>query len=89
MVITMTYLERNVTEIRERMASAARASGRAPEEVTLLAAVKSGEIEEIRTLHRSLGIHDLGENRVQQFLEHYEALRDEEARSRLCAYPKF
>ena len=78
MVITMTYLERNVTEIRERMASAARASGRAPEEVTLLAAVKSGEIEEIRTLHRSLGIHDLGENRVQQFLEHYEALRDEE-----------
>ena len=77
MVITMTYLERNVTEIRERMASAARASGRAPEEVTLLAAVKSGEIEEIRYLHRSLGISDLGENRVQQFLEHYEALKDE------------
>jgi pyridoxal phosphate enzyme (YggS family) len=73
----MKYLERNVTDIRARIAAAASASGRNPEDVTLLAAVKSGEIEEIRYLHRELGICDLGENRVQQFLEHYAALEGE------------
>ena len=73
----MEYLDRNVSGVREKMASAARAVGRDPEQITLLAAVKSGEIEEIRYLHRALGICDLGENRVQQFLEHYEALKDE------------
>ena len=73
----MEYLDRNVSGVREKMASAARAAGRDPEQITLLAAVKSGEIEEIRYLHRALGICDLGENRVQQFLEHYEALKDE------------
>lgn len=74
----MTYIDRNVAGIRERMAAAARGAGRDPEAIGLLAAVKSGEVEEIRYLHRALGIHDLGENRVQQFLEHYEALKDEE-----------
>ena len=73
----MTYLDRNVAQIRTRIADAAQSAGRAPEEITLLAAVKSGEIGEIRYLHRDLGIRDLGENRVQQFLEHYEALREE------------
>ena len=73
----MRYLDQNVTQIRQKMADAAREAGRDPDEITLLAAVKSGEIEEIRYLHRSLGICDLGENRVQQFLEHYEALKDE------------
>ena len=73
----MKYLDHNVTDIRRRIADAVQASGRRAEDVTLLAAVKSGEIEEIRYLHRELGIRDLGENRVQQFLEHYEALKDE------------
>ena len=74
----MTYLDRNVAEIKDKIASAARAAGRDPSEVSLLAAVKSGEIEEIRYLHRAVGLCDLGENRVQQFLEHYEALKEEE-----------
>ena len=73
----MTYLDRNVTGVREKMVTAARAAGRGSDEVTLLAAVKSGEVEEIRYLHRKLGIMDMGENRVQQFLEHYEALKEE------------
>ena len=74
----MTYLDRNVTGIKEKMAVAALSAGRDPADVTLLAAVKSGEIEEIRYLHRKLGICDLGENRVQQFLEHYEAMKEDE-----------
>ena len=73
----MTYLDRNVSDIKQKMANAAAMAGRDPEEITLLAAVKSGEVDEIRYLHRELGIADLGENRVQQFLAHYEALGDE------------
>ena len=73
----MTYLDKNVSRLREDMANAARAAGRDPSNITLLAAVKSGELDEIRYLHRELGIRDLGENRVQQFLAHYEALREE------------
>ncbi len=73
----MTYLDRNVTGIKEKMTSAAREAGRDPGEIGLLAAVKSGEIEEIRYLHRALDVCDMGENRVQQFLEHYEALKEE------------
>ena len=73
----MTYLDKNVSRLREDMANAARAAGRDPSDITLLAAVKSGELDEIRYLHRELGIRDLGENRVQQFLAHYEALREE------------
>ena len=75
--MNMTYLDRNVAGIKEKMAQAARDAGRDPAEIGLLAAVKSGEIEEIRYLHRALGVDDLGENRVQQFLEHYEALKEE------------
>ena len=75
--MNMTYLERNVSGIKDRMAAAARNAGRDPAEIGLLAAVKSGEIEEIRYLHRTVGLCDLGENRVQQFLEHYEALKEE------------
>lgn len=69
-----SYLAYNVAEVRRLMAEAAQKSGRSPEEVTLTVAVKSGTAEEIDYLHRTLGICDLGENRVQQFLEHYEKL---------------
>ncbi len=70
------YLIKNTDAIRSRMAEAARASGRDPQEVLLLAAVKYAEIEEINALHRLAGINNLGENRVQQLLAHYEGLED-------------
>ena len=47
-------------------------------EVTLLAAVKYATPEQIDALHRECGVHDIGENRVQQLLEHYEKLEDKE-----------
>ena len=43
----------------------------------LLAAVKYAEAGEIEYLHKSLGIRNIGENRVQQLLEHYEAMDTE------------
>ena len=70
----MEYLDRNAAQIRERIRLAAERAGRKESDVLLLAAVKYADIEEIRYLYEKLGICELGENRVQQLLEHYEKI---------------
>ena len=70
------YLDRNVREIKNRIGAAAAASGYG-KSVTLVAAVKYAEIGEIKYLSESVGVKDLGENRVQQLLEHYEEIGGE------------
>ena len=55
------------------MDAACRRAGR-EEPVTMLAAVKYAEPAEIEYLYRELGVRAVGENRVQQMLEHIEAL---------------
>jgi len=72
---TFSYVDENLAAIRSRIDAAKERSG--GHEVTLLAAVKYTDTEHINYLH-SLGINDIGENRVQQLLEHWEAL-DREA----------
>ena len=67
----MTPLQKRVEDIRARM----RAAGDTGQ-VTLLAAVKYATTEQINELHRECGVSDIGENRVQQLLEHYEGLED-------------
>ena len=67
------YIDRNLADIRARMEKAERSAGRVGE-VMLLAAVKYAEAGEIDYLHRVLGINNIGENRVQQLLEHYEQI---------------
>lgn len=70
-----SYIERNVTEIRERIAAACdNAEHRT--EPRMVAAVKYADIGEINYLHDVMGVNDIGENRVQQLLEHYEGLND-------------
>ena len=69
------YLDRNVARVREKIASAERDAGRVGA-VTMVAAVKYADIGEINYLHDVLGVNDIGENRVQQLLEHYEGLND-------------
>lgn len=66
------YLERNVAQTRERIRTAAHLAGRTEDDVCLLAAVKYAEPEEIDVLCHRLGVTDIGENRVQQLLAHYE-----------------
>ncbi len=66
------YLERNVAQTRERIREAARLAGRDENDVLLLAAVKYAEPAEIDALCHQFGITDIGENRVQQLLEHCE-----------------
>ncbi len=73
----LSYVDQNLAAIRARIdAAAARSGGR---DVTLLAAVKYTDTEHINYLH-SLGVNDIGENRVQQLLEHWEQLDRENLR---------
>ena len=65
------YVDQNLAEIRARIDAASRRGE--GQNVTLLAAVKYTDTEHINYLH-SLGVCDIGENRVQQLLEHWEQL---------------
>lgn len=73
-----SYLNARVAELRSRMCAAAEAAGRDANDITLLAAVKYADVGAINYLHRHCGIDDIGENRVQQLLEHWEGLDDRE-----------
>ncbi len=67
-----SYMDRNLEEIRARIDEARRRAG--GREVTLLAAIKYTDAAHVNYLHRVLGVHDVGENRVQQLLERWDAL---------------
>jgi pyridoxal phosphate enzyme (YggS family) len=67
------YIERNLSEVREKIDAACKKVGR-EEPVTMLAAVKYAEPAEIEYLYRELGVKAVGENRVQQMLEHMESI---------------
>lgn len=69
-----SYIDENVTSVRQRISEAAKRSGRREEDILLLAAIKSADAEEVNHIHRALGIHDVGENRVQQLTERYDKL---------------
>ena len=73
-----SYLDRNVADIRERISRSAALSGRSADDVMLLAAIKSADVDEIKYIHDELGINNVGENRVQQLLERYESIRSED-----------
>lgn len=73
----LSYVDQNLSDIRARIHAARERSG--GREVTLLAAVKYTDVEHINYLH-SLGVNDIGENRVQQLLEHWDALNRENLR---------
>ncbi len=73
--MNIDQLKARVADVRARMAAA---MGDRTDEVTLLAAVKYATAEQIDALHRECGVHDIGENRVQQLLEHYEQLNSRE-----------
>ncbi len=71
-----SYIKINTRQIGERIARAEQEAGREAGSVRMIAAVKYAEVEELAYLTGELGVKELGENRVQQLLEHYEALND-------------
>jgi pyridoxal phosphate enzyme (YggS family) len=64
-----------LAEVRERVAAAARAAGRAPDAVTLVVVTKEVALEAVRTVVAE-GAVDLGENRAQDLRAKAEALTD-------------
>lgn len=66
-------IERNLNKIRENIESAAKASGRAPESVKLLAATKTVDPDTIN-FAISRGVKYIGENRVQELLDKYDKI---------------
>ncbi|HZW09345.1 MAG TPA: YggS family pyridoxal phosphate-dependent enzyme [Phycisphaerales bacterium] len=72
-------------DVCERIAAAARRSGRRAEDVILVAVTKNAEPEQIRGL-LELGHRDLGENRVQQLIQHAGMV--EEFLERVRVHPK-
>ena len=72
----LSYMDQNVASIRAQIDQArTRSQERFPDrEVTLIAAIKYTDAEHVNYLHRTLGVSDVGENRVQQLLERWELL---------------
>ncbi len=68
------YIENNTRRIYERINESELRAGRDRGSVKLVAAVKYADIAEIDALCTRAGVTELGENRVQQLLEHYEAI---------------
>ena len=78
--ICYSYLDENVEQIKSKMSAAAKRVGRKESDVVLMSAVKSAAVEEINYIHKALGVNDIGENRVQQMLEHWDKLDKENLR---------
>ena len=70
----LSYIARNASDIRKKISAAARACGRNEDDITVVAAVKYADSAEINYLHSVCGINNIGENRVQQLTERYDAL---------------
>ena len=66
------FLKENVEQIREKMARAAQAAGRKPEEIRLCAACKTRTVEMVKA-SAALDIDLFGENHVQELVEKYDA----------------
>ena len=64
-----------LAEVRRRVVGAARAAGRDPEQVRLIAVSKSKPAEAVRAAYEA-GQRDFGENYVQEFVAKAEALSD-------------
>jgi PLP dependent protein len=68
-------LRENIASIRQRVAAAARRTGRRPEEIALMAVTKTHSPDRIREAY-SAGLRLFGENRVQEFTGKAPALAD-------------
>ena len=71
----MGKISENITGIRARIKAAAERSGRREEDVLLVCVTKTRSVEEIKEVLES-GVYQLGENRVQEFIEKYGKVQD-------------
>jgi len=79
--VDVAALKGRLAEVRQRIAAAAKKTGRSGESIVLIAVTKHAEPDQIRELIR-LGQADLGENRVQQLLQRAAMIEEWLARHR-------
>ena len=72
----LSYIDKNLADVRQRISDAAQRAGRDAASITLMAAIKSANVDQIKHLYEHCGVSTLGENRVQQLTERYEKLDD-------------
>ncbi len=68
-------IKENIDGVLERVAAAARRSGRSPEDVKVIAVSKTVDAQRAREAVEG-GLINLGENRVQELVSKYEQLSD-------------
>ena len=76
--MSYAYIEQNLKAVQAELATVEEAVGRVGQ-TTLIAAVKYATDEELSAL-LSLGVQDVGENRVQQLLAHWDVAKAHGAR---------
>ena len=67
-------IEQNLNEIKKNISEACEKAGRNPDSVTILAVTKTIDADRINEAV-SLGLCDLGENRVQELLSKYDDVK--------------
>ena len=70
-----THIARNLADVRNRIAIAARGAGRSASDVRLLAVSKTFSLEHVRAA-AAAGQEDFGENRVQEALQKIDGSAD-------------
>jgi len=81
----MNNIEHNLKEIRNKIKMAARKSNRSSRDITLVAVTKTVKVEEIKKA-LAMGVTNIGENRIQEALEKYEALKGYNVKWHMIGY---
>src|SRR3989337_4528067 len=71
-------IKENLERVKQNIANAAVKAGKKPDDIILVMATKTVDPERIREAVRSGG-RIIGENKIQEALKKYEALKDEDA----------
>lgn len=71
-----SILTERIARVNERIMQACRYSGRSSSEVKLVAVTKMAAVDKIKQA-LDCGLHDFGENRVQDFLVKYEKISED------------
>jgi pyridoxal phosphate enzyme (YggS family) len=69
----MDTIGENIVKVKEQIGRYAQLSGRAPEDVLLVAVTKTRNADEINAAIEA-GVTDIGENKVQEIIDKYDAV---------------
>ena len=71
----MSSIRENIEMVKARISAAAERSGRSGNDITLVCVTKNRSVDEIKEALEA-GLFNLGENRVQEFIEKYDKVQD-------------